>query len=70
MAVTLIQQSRTVQGGAQVVDRDEGLMAVTPIQQSRTVLGWLVCWLVKSLTTLSTQCRSYRAFKVELYSKY
>jgi len=39
MAVTLIQQSRTVQGGAQVVDRDEGLMVVTPIQQSRTVKG-------------------------------
>jgi len=36
------------------------------------------CWLlpgqsqkvVWSLTKLSTQCRSYRAFKVELYSKY
>jgi len=26
--------------------------------------GWLVGW---SLTALSTQCRSYRAFKVRLY---
>ena len=31
---------------------------------NRHLSGWLVGW---SLTALSTQCRSYRAFKVRLY---
>jgi len=39
------------------------------------MVGWLLRWLVgwfefNGLTALSTQFRSYRAFKVELYYKY